>query len=535
MRFAYCTHVTALALVALPLAPLPATAQDTSRPTFWQAFSVENIATAFFHSAMSWARLLADIRYDRLSVDPLAMRATMTGVRIAPYLANVAPGGCTVTIKRITLNGRSLDRFEVARTRLALDGVSMPSTCLPPEQGGMMRGMGYGALDISRVEAEFNYDYPSGSVDIRISADLDRLASVNATIDLDYFSYRMDFETEEPVFAVDLNRAQISIDDQGAWELAKKLLPPPMLVPDALARNISSAVEQGLREANRPDDGLDTTRPRVELSDRQRSFAMQAGTIARGFDASRRQIVLTTQIKGGPVHLNEAAFTSFPPLFDRLNPTLASFAPALTSAVSVADLSAAFESEDPPANAFEIGRALITGIGAPRNPAGGLRFLAPLARQGNTDASLLIAQSVADRFPSDAYAHALRAAAAGKPGALALLDRVERDLPYADIIAAQNKLSDGKDDALYGDLATMRRAAREFLTGTSRGRSWRGAYYWSSMAAAAGDATGAALRDEINEILRLRGDAVVWAKETESLDNGVLRDWVGHDVPSLLR
>lgn len=520
----YRTLVIATALT--PLSTLPAMAQNTARPSFWQVFSVENIATSLFHSAMGWARLLADIRYEQLSVDPLAMRVTLTGVSIAPYLAHVAPGGCTVTVERITLNGRSLDHIDVARARLALDGVSMPSTCLPPEQGGMMRGLGFGALNVARVEAEFNYDYPSGGVDIRISADVDNLAALNATIDLDYFSYRMDFETEEPVIAVDLNKAQISIDDQGAWALAKKLLPPSVQNPDALAQIVSSAIEEGLIDANRPGDGL---------SEKQRGFVSQVGDIAGGFDASRHQIVLATRIEGGPLHLNEGAFGSFAPLFDQLNPTLMSFAPALNRTISVAELSAAFEAEDPPENAFELGRALITGIGAPRNPARGLRFLAPLARQGNTDASLLIAQSVADSFPADAYAHALRAAAAGKPGALALLDRVERDLPYADIIAAQNKLMDGTENALYRDLAAMRRAARAFLTGTSRARSWRAAYYWSSMAAATGDATGAAIRDEINEILRLRGDAVAWSKETESLDNGVLRDWIGHDVPALLR
>jgi len=402
----------------------------------------------------------------------------------------------------------------------------MPSTCLPIEQGGLMRGLGFATLDISRVEAELNYDYPSGGVDIRIAADVDNLVALNATIDLDYFSYRMDFETEEPVIAVDLNSVQVSIDDQGAWELAKKLAPSSVRNPDTLAQIVSSVIEEGLIDTNRPGDGF---------SEKQRAFVSQAGVLAGEFDDSRHQIVLATQIEGGPLHLNEGAFDSFAPLFDRLNPTIMSYAPTLNATISVAELSAAFESEDPPENAFELGRALITGIGAPRNPAGGLRFLAPLARLGNTDASLLIAQSVENTLPSDAYAHALRATVAGKPGALALLDRIERDLPYVDIIAAQNKLMDGTEAALYRDIAAMRRAARDFLTGTSRARSWRAAYYWSSMAAAAGDATGAAIRDEINEILRLRGDAVAWAAETESLDNGVLRDWIGNDVPALLR
>ena len=84
-------------VAALSLSALPATAQENSRPSFWQAFSLENIATAFFHSAIGWARLLADIRYDQISVDPLALRVTLTGLSIAPYLPFIAPGGRTVT------------------------------------------------------------------------------------------------------------------------------------------------------------------------------------------------------------------------------------------------------------------------------------------------------------------------------------------------------------------------------------------------------------------------------------------------------
>ena len=78
-------------------------------------------------------------------------------------------------------------------------------------------------------------------------------------------------------------------------------------------------------------------------------------------------------------------------------------------------------------------------------------------------------------------------------------------------------------------------SARDFLGGVARPRSWRAAYYWASMAAAAGDASSAALRDDITETMRLRGDAAAWAKESKSLDNGVLRDWIARDVPALLR
>ena len=235
------------------------------------------------------------------------------------------------------------------------------------------------------------------------------------------------------------------------------------------------------------------------------------------------------------MRLNEASGDDPRALFEALAPSVSTTAPAVSSAINIAALQAAINSETLPANAYELGRALATGIGAPKNEGHALRLLAPLARDGNRDASLLIARLIGETRPADAYPHALLANAAGLSGALALTDSVERRLSYQQATDTQNTLTSSPDETLYGDIGAMRTAAREYLIGVNRPRSWRAAYYWASMAAAAGDRGGAALRDEIDEMLRLRGDATAWRDDAEKLDNGVLRDWIAKDVPSRLR
>jgi len=511
---------------ALTLCALPGHAQQ-SRPTLWDVFSVENIMTSVLHSALGSARVLADIRYDQISVDPVALKITLTGVTIAPLLPDLPPGACDISAMRATISGGAIDRISEARIRLALDGVDVNPGCFPREVSTMARAMGFQSLRVDRIESDTLYSYASGGAITRISADIPKISSLNAVIDMDYISYRMDLDTEEPVVAVDLNSAELTIQDQGAWDLAKNFLPAELQAPDALSQIVQGAIEQVLQQENPFDDPA--------LSDRQRAFAVQAGEIAGGFDGGRRKVVLATRIAPAPFRISENSARDFRRFFDVMNPTVLANVPALTQVVSITDLNAALNSEAPPANAFDLGRALLTGVGAPRNIASGLRLLAPLARDGNADASLLIAKAVTQSKPNDAYTHALLATAAGLPGSLALLDRIERTLPYADAIAAQNALMAGPQDTLYSDLAAMRTAAREFTTGTNRPRSWRAAYYWASMAAAAGDATAAALRDDISETMRLRGDAEAWAAEAESLENGVLRDWIGKDVPGRLR
>ncbi|MCB1339626.1 MAG: hypothetical protein KDK24_00870 [Pseudooceanicola sp.] len=512
-------------LAALAALSLPAAAQEDTRPRFADLFTVESLGTLALHSVMSWARLLADVRYDQVSVDPLAMKITLTGLRIAPYLPDRPEGMCQARVERLTINGQPIDVRDTWRFRIALDGAAMEAGCLPFEVAGMLRGIGLPQVTAGRIETDLTYDYPSGGMLARISADLDKLATVNADIDLDYISYRMDFTREkpEPVGGVDLNGVVIAVQDRGAWDIARKFMPPERATPEALAPVVGAGLEQMLAQAN---DG-------AALTDRQAAFARDAGAVAASFLTSGRQIVVATAVEQAPLRIDLGKEPRFAPLFDALNPSVSHSQPLLSVAIPVADLDAALKAETPPADAFAIGRALMTGIGAPKNVNGGIKLLLPLARAGDTRASFLIASEIAETNPVDAYSHALRAAPL--PGGLALLDRIERKLSFADALKEQRVLMGGPDEALYGDIAGMRTAAREFLGGTRRPRSWLAAYYWSSLGAAAGDAASAALRDEIGEIMRLRGDAAAWAPEAASIDAGVLRDWIAKDVPGRLR
>lgn len=514
------------ATLALGLSALPATAQ-TERPSLWDVFSVENIVISTLHGLLSTARVLADIQYDQISVDPVALRVTLTGVTASPLMPGVASGVCTITAQRVTLSGGAIDRISETRFRMALDGVEVATSCFPREASAMAQAMGFRSFRADRIDTDTTYSHASGGAVTRLSLEVPEVVSIAGVVDMAYISYRMNLDTEEPVFSVDLSDAEFTVQDRGAWALAKNFLPPNMLEPAALGQIVTGAVQSMMQDANGFEDNA--------LSARQTAFAEQAGQLAAGFDAGPRQIVLTTGVEPAPFRLNEDSLRDFRPFFDRLNPSLQTTAPALERTVPVAELSAILGAETPGEEAFALGRALITGVGAPRNLAEGLRLLVPAARAGNAEASLLIAEAAAETKPADAYSHALLATAAGLPGSLALLDRIERSLPYGDAIAAQNAQMAGPDAALYSDLSAMRAAARGFLIGTDRPRSWRAAYYWASMAAAAGDATSAALRDEITETMRLRGDALAWAGEAESLENGVLRDWIGRDVPAQLR
>lgn len=516
----------ALGLVATPTFSQDAASPD--RPSLWDVLSVETLGTSLAHALMGSARAFADIRYDRISVDPMAARVDFTGLRISPLVPGTS-GPCHINAAQATLRGASLDRIESGRVSIVLDDLTVGNGCLPEEVATLARGLGHDTLSARRLEADLSYDYASGGGDLRISADFDRLLSVQVQADLDYISYRMDLDSEEPVVAVDLNAAQISITDLGAWAIARNFLPPQMKTPEGLSAVTADGTRDILREANGYIHPL--------LSDRQETFAREIGAFAARFADGAPPVVIATNIADAPVRLDEAGLRDFRTIFDALAPSIGASSPAVATVIPAAKLETALEAQEPTADALAMGRALITGIGAPRNVDEGVRLLLPLARGGDTQASGLVAVALEARNPAAAYEHALRASAAGEAGSLALLDRLERDLPFQTILGAQHTAlgDDTPDSALYSDPRAMRDAMRGYFMGIDRPRSYAAAYYWALMDAASGDAAGTVLRDDIAEMMRLRGDAAQWAEVAARLENSALRDWIASDVPAALQ
>ncbi|MEM8728383.1 MAG: hypothetical protein AAGF79_00580 [Pseudomonadota bacterium] len=497
---------------------------------FFEVVTFERLATGALNLAMTSARAFADIRYQQISFDPIGARLTLLDLDVRPFLPGMAPDACVVTAERLALRGQPLDDPGTWRAQIALDAVEVGLGCLPPPARAVSMGAGLDRITLPRVDMGLHYDYASGGGTMELSADLDRVAAIEVVLEADYISFRVDPARGEPHPALDLNAVHVTLDDRGGWDIAQRLLPPDIQSPDTLQGIVAGAVMQALQEAN------GTGETGAPMTADQQRFAAQAGAVAKGFAEGNRRVVLATQIARPPFRIDETSTANFPAFFDALSPVVSHRAPQLTRVIPVSDLQAALNSEETPADAVSLGRALLTGIGAPRNTNQGLTLLAKASREGNGEAAYLVADALAQSDPDTAYGHALRAAGLNYPGGLAVLDRVERATSYDTMMALQSDATPaGPDPALYGSVLQMRLAARGFLNGTDRFRSYRAAYYWAAMAAAAGDASGAAMRDDITETMRLRGDAQAWAQEAGALDNGVLRDWIQQDLPARLQ
>ena len=109
---------------------------------------------------------------------------------------------------------------------------------------------------------------------------------------------------------------------------------------------------------------------------------------------------------------------------------------------------------------------------------------------------------------------ALRAAAGGESGGMTAADRLEEELGADFVLGAQIEAAQSwpgaharqaADQALIeaADIGAMRERAHAAALGRDGPRSYRDAYYWASLAAAAGDRSSAGLRERLD--LRFAG------------------------------
>ncbi len=518
------------ALTCVLALPLHAQEQTPEVPvTLWDNFSLDNILTLVVQSFIPTLRVLADVRYDQIDVDAVRNRVALVGVDVRPFLPYGEADACAITADSLVLSGQPIDRQQGYALNVALEGAVLDFDCLPTEARPVVGMMGVDNMRLDRMTVNVNYDFATGGAKINFGADLDQLAALSGSVDLDYISYRMDLESEEVMPAAYVNQVQVTLENRGLYEAASRMAPPGMLDPAALEQIIPGAMAEMFAEMN----GFEAR----ELSVEQEAFITQTVAAAQSFVQNPTQIVLETGAPVTPVRLGEGDLEDPKAIFSKLAPVIGSAPKAVSTAISAAELTQAIDGLLPTARNLEVGRALLSGVGAPRNLTLGLRLLDPLSKEGNAEASALMAEAMQEVNPETAYRLSLHASSNGVAGALSLLNALENALSLSQMLDVQDAMLGGggpvaSDFASIGDI---RRAARGHMLGTTRTRSYRAAYYWASVGAATGDVASVAIRDEIDTIMRLRGASAAWSEVQTSLENGVLRDWVGRDLPSELQ
>lgn len=491
----------ALAGPVAGLVPGPAAAQEG---TLGSALAtLQRLAVQY---AVLMTRSFVDLTYETIAVEPGTSDLVVTGLRLYPELDWDAGRRCAIAIDRIVI--ADANSFEVLRSTIGLSGVAIRPACLQPDTAGMLAELGYDGLAIESAAIDVAYHLPGSSAELDVQAALAEAAEIGLTAHFDYLWFRMpaaadaDPMTAEvaPVPIARLGWAELVVENHGLWQALEPMLAEQIGDPNAIPDILRMVLGELLTEGG----------TRTATAEETAFVENLADEIAR-FVENRDRIVLTVAPEGG-VLLTEELARAPDALIAALGPTVSSTPRAQREMIAPAELAAALAGDEglDEAARLRVAEALVTGVGAPRSVETASRLLAPLAEVWNARAALLAARAGQRAGDAQAaYAMALRAMAGGERAAIPIADELEAALPLVAVLSAQGESAAGWPgagaDAAEGDglvaasdLAGMRRRARAAADGRGRPRDYAEAYYWASLAAAAGDRGAASQRDRLD-------------------------------------
>lgn len=526
----------AATLATAGLSPTALHAQE--RVTLWNSLSLDRLVQSALNGAIGMVRSQMDLQYGDLAVDLRRSRVTMTDIKAWPLMDWDVYGECVIGIDRISVVSTPIYALDKISFRGRIAGLSLPRGCFPKTMQEVLGVVELDRLEIPRLTFDIDYGMPKSDALFRVFADATGVGSVDLTADFSYFWFdgREDMDNPKPVFF--LSEATLALENKGLWEVLKPTLPPAFTGAEG-GDNLADMLVVMMEEGNGADALPDPDGMIGNLNPAQESFAASVAEVWDAFLANPDMLVLQTFIDGDTFLDFAAMEDDLREVFVLLQPE-AALAPSRVSRMLATDLLKKATAEDASGlsddERLQVGRAFVTGDGAPRNIEGGMDLLRPLATAGNGEAALLMAEAMRNAQPEQAYLWALRAGAAGETGAVAMLDRLENALPFARVLELQAEVSgeDSHPGSALASIGAIRDQAGMRLSGKGAARSYGIAAMWAILAKAAGDPEAADMLEEIDGLVRLEDAAAraAWAETEGAYADLAMQVWIGQDLPA---
>ncbi|GIX13167.1 MAG: hypothetical protein KatS3mg118_1126 [Paracoccaceae bacterium] len=487
------TLAGAVAASMVALGSGPAAAQERDR-------TLELLGNMVRAQLVLMLRGAVEFTYESLSYD-LHSGATATGVRIYPRLDWLGQDErCEIVIGRLALNGETL--ADSMSQVIEVTEVTVPPVCLEEEMRGTLGQLGYEGLAIDTAVLRLDYQLSSAAARLTLQAAMRDAVTLNASADFAYFGVEGLFE-DDPRPTVLMSGAELSLTDAGLWSRVEPMVGGMVGSVDAIPDMVAGGVMQELTRGGQR-----------EISPAGQAFVDSLGAALGQFVAGKGRLTVRAAPQE-PVWLNADVFDSPDALVEALAPVVSTEPHSAMRVLAPELLRAALSEADGLSEAERLaaGRALMSGIGAPRNRDAAMKLLVPLAAGSwNAEAAMILAEGLAAAGRMDAaYPYALVALAGGMPGAGALAARIEGALDAADMLKAQSVILAAfpEDPDLAARRAEvianatvegLRKLAFDAYLGRSVPRSYPTAYLFATLAAAAGDQASANLRDDLDRM-----------------------------------
>ncbi len=510
--------ILAATMGAVLVVPVQAEETDSSKTLrFMQQLAVQ-------YSVMV-ARTFVDLTYENMTIVPGSNDLIMSGVKLYPELDWDDNADCEIVIDRLASAGAN--NLEAASALIEISGLTLPRACFDPDLAGAMQGFGYDGLTADTVSIEIAYDLPSAGADVAVQASIVDAGDLTISAVFDYLWLRVDPEGgDDPTPAALLGEAEIAFENNGLWERIEPMAAAQVGDLSAVPQMAQLMLGQMLT-----DGGQRTP------TDQENALVQNVAEELGRFLEEKNRIVISVAPEDG-VWLEPDAFDSPYAAIAALDPVVSGTPVAYRALIGPEALSTALSGGGSlsEGDRLSIGRALLTGIGAPRSVADGQALLMPLADDWNGNAAELIAEALEEAGDEKgAYAMALRAMSAGSSAAIGIADTLEPEMSLSDVLAAQQAAADAWPGAgtaqtegevliKEGDVPAMRKLAYAASIGKDRPRDYGAAYFWASLAAAGGDRGAANLRNRLDKRFS-DGGSGTWATLASQQASEALRIW----------
>lgn len=484
------------------------------------------IVASTLETSVIAGRAFGEVGYDAVAYDPGTGAVIVEGVSFSRRDATTGqPIRATLDALAVSTSDGGDDLIDM---RIDVVGLEAPlgALDLPPPVEFQLAAIG---LDALRADAtvSVNYDLSSSDGEIAVEWDVEGVGAMSAAVELSRL-HLMGVENSDPRLEGELRAVSLSFEDLGALDAGLALLGLPSGAEGAddvaaLVRTQALALL-----AVDPSTGRETA-PTPEARD----FADALSAAAERFIADGGAIGI------GARPIDPPSLTELQRLIDRaafdlrarieivqaLSPTAGSAPPAIRAIIAEAP-----SAEAPIDARLAAARAYIEGVGAPRNLVAALDILDGV-QPPTAEALALLAEALEaeEGGPTVAsYAAALRAEAAGAPGASGRVLRHRTALDLDEMLSGEAIATDGMDltdevaalldRAEAGDPLAMRALAGAYGLGDGAPRNVLESYRWAALGAAAGDRPSQRRRDAIAALYAQSEDAELWRSELRAID-----------------
>lgn len=504
----------------------PALAEPDPRPGLSDFLSLERLNQAVAQQLILLLRTQTEFEYEFMSANPLLGEVTLSGVTLRPevYAGSRSEGlGCDISMDRVTISGQYGAMAETSPMQLAVNmiGVRMNKFCLLSDLSFVMSRLDIHQIVMDHASLRLAYDFPKGEIDADLTVAVNGIGNAEMALNFVVLPRTGIFGGSRPAFRV--TKGMVALENRAGPETASEILgkvlwTDPENVKDIIVKRLEQVI--GWDYIGKASRSVDQIAKQLDP-----------------FLAGESEMIIEANLPAGGVIIEQEAWEEKPASVVALLNLQVGTVPVVRERFLDADALA--DISDPtdltPARRIELGRALLEGAGVPQAPALVPDMLEPALDDDDyrAEAALLTALAIAETDPKKSYKLARRAAAYGKREAVPLMDRLETristltvlDLDYADDL---DFLPEIIEFAPAVDPRSLRAIALAHMTGAGELRSYPTAYYFASLAEAAGDVGAAALKQEINARFANRGAEVeaAWADWQSEVQKALVRHWI---------